>query len=181
MPYLTKNYNFTYKPIYMIRHPFAVVSSQLSYGAWDFEFRKYEIPNVPFNEIYKIHKDFLSSLKTKEEALTATWCISNQITLHNSNNNINWITMNYEELLINPKDSINRILNEWNIDYDINNIEFHKKSTTAISGSPISGKDQIKYWQKNLDKNQIARMKDVLIYFNLKEYSEKPEPLFIYK
>src|SRR5690606_852588 len=34
MPYLTSTYSFKYKPIFMVRHPFAVVASQMKHGGW---------------------------------------------------------------------------------------------------------------------------------------------------
>lgn len=34
LPWITKQYNLIHKPIYLVRHPFAVAQSQLKHGAW---------------------------------------------------------------------------------------------------------------------------------------------------
>lgn len=180
LPYLTNNYQFAYKPVYLIRHPFAVVSSQLKHGGWKHPYKGFGIPKTPFNQIYNQHKPFLASLKTKEEALTATWCITNQVPLNHKKNNIDWITINYETLLLRPEAVLKRVLFEWDIEYNLNNINFKKKSFTTRSGSPISGKEQLAYWKNNLTPEQIDRMEAVLQYFNIKAYTRNPEPQIVY-
>lgn len=180
LPYLTNKYDFIYKPIYLIRHPFAVVSSQLKHGGWNHLYGGFNIPNAPYNEIYKQHETFLTSLKTKEEALTATWCITNLVPLTHIKNNIDWITINYESLLVNPEAVLNRILTGWAINYDLSNINFNKKSFTTRSGSPVSGKAQLEYWKENLTIKQIDRMESVLQYFEVEAYTRSPEPQIIY-
>lgn len=180
LPYLTNNYKFAHKPVYLIRHPFAVVSSQLKHGGWKLPFQGFGIPKTPFNQIYKQHKPFLTSLKTKEEALTATWCITNLVPLNHEKNNIDWITINYETLLLHPEAVLNRILSEWDIKYNLNNINFKRKSFTTRSGSPISGKEQLAYWKNNLTPKQIDRMEAVLQYFKIKAYTRNPEPQIVY-
>lgn len=180
LPWLTNQFNFKYKPIYLIRHPFAVVSSQLKQGGWDCSFQGFQIPKTPYNEIYSKHSEYLKSLRHKEEALTATWCITNQIPLQNKRNNQCWLTLNYEELLLNPKKSLERILDEWEIDYNLEKLDFIKASKTTIKGSPIKGISQLEFWKHSLNKEQIARMNDVLNYFQINAYSIDTYPIKVY-
>lgn len=181
LPWITKYYNLKYKPLYLIRHPFAVVSSQLKQGGWSKNFDGYDIPKGPFNEFYTAHADFLKSIKTKEESLTATWCLCNQIPLNHPNNNKAWMTINYEDLILEPKKCLTRVLTEWGVDYDLDKIDFNKKSTTTTIGSPISGQKQIEYWTKELSPDQVARMNNVLEYFGIEAYSKKPQPEINYR
>lgn len=180
LPWLTNNFSFNYKPIYMIRHPFAVVSSQLKHGAWNYPVIKFNIPEIPYNQIYIKHEKYLKSLKTKEEMLTANWCITNQLPLNHLNNNINWLTINYEEILVNPHKSLQRILQEWKIQFDLDRIDFSKKSFTTKQGSPIQISKQLGYWKENLNNEQVDRMLKVLEYFNVKVYSKNLEPEIIF-
>jgi hypothetical protein len=62
VPWLTRVFDFKYEPIYLVRHPFAVVASQLSHPAWESKFDGYQIPDGPYNDLYLIHAHFLSNL-----------------------------------------------------------------------------------------------------------------------
>src|SRR5690606_23136702 len=177
MPYLTSTYSFKYKPIFMVRHPFAVVASQLKHGGWKNVTSHFVIPNTPYNEYYKQHEDFLNNLNTEVEVLMATWCITNQIPLSHSKNNINWITITYEELLIQPEITVERILKEWHISYDISKINFKQQSFTTVAGSPESSIERLYYWKNSFTPEQIDSMTHVLNYFRVELYDSNPEPL----
>lgn len=181
LPWLTKNYSFNYKPIYLIRHPFAVVNSQMLHGAWDYPFKGYIIPNTPHNYIYKKHKSFLESIKTKEEALVVDWCISNSIPLNHLSNNDKWLTINYEELVMNPEKTINRILTSWGVNYDLSSIDFTKNSKTTIEYNPVLGIKRLSNWQNQINNNKLDKMEEILDYFEIKCYSKNnpmPEKVF---
>ena len=165
----------------MIRHPFAVVASQLQHGGWDYEFSQFEIPHGPFNEAYTDHKTFLSSLQSKEEALTATWCLCNQVPLKHPGNNKDWITINYETLLQNPEDLLARILQRWNMDTTkVATLDFTRLSTTAIQDGPVTASTHIENWKKFFTGAQVERMVRVLDYFEIREYNADPYPKVVY-
>ena len=180
LPWIVNNYPLTYKPIYMLRHPFAVVSSQLLHGEWDYKFESFDIPRNTFNDQYVKHESFLMGIKTKEEELVAEWCITNQYLLNHEKNNDAWLTLNYEELVVNPKKSIRRVLKDWEVSYDIEQIPFTKQSRTTKSTSPSSAMDKIDNWKNLLDEDQIKRMTNVLEYFAIEAYDANPLPRIIY-
>jgi len=172
LPWLSRNYDFCFKPIYLIRHPFAVVNSQLKHGAWNGAFSKFTIPDTPYNAIYKEHEAFLSTITTKEEVLVAQWCLSNIVPLNHSGNNINWITINYEDLVLNPERNIKRVLFSWSLDFDPSLIDFQQNSSTTKDDSPESTIKRISIWQEQLTKSQIDKMSRVLDYFQIDVYSK---------
>ena len=176
LPWIIKNYSFKNKPIYMIRHPFAIANSQLNHGAWNFPYTKFNIPKTPYNENYKRHESFLKTLKTKEDALVANWCISNIDTLKHIENNKKWITIYYEDLVLNPEDTIDRIIKEWDLDYDLTLIDFEKNSKTTKNNTPSNKLKRLSAWQTSFKKDQIESMQNVLDYFNIDTYS-KNNPL----
>ena len=180
LPWMTRNFNFRYKPIYLIRHPFAVVSSQLKQGGWDYEFTGFVIPDSPFNKLYLEHSKFLKSLRTKEEALTALWCISNQVSLCSDRNNNSWITINYECLVDDTQATLERVFREWGMQIEVSKLNFAKASKTTVGSSPLSGSAQIEYWRKGLNSDQVKRMTDVLQYFHVSVYSSNPYPEIIF-
>ena len=149
----------------------------MRHEAWNYDFHDFEIPDTPFNEIYLRHSEYLKSLTHKEEQLTATWCISNQVPLKNKRNNQSWLTINYEEPLANPPKSMTRILDSWGInDYDFDKLNITNASKTTKAGSPIKGTAQIEFWKKNLNNDQVSRMSDVLNYFEIDTCSSSPYP-----
>ncbi|MEX2484638.1 MAG: sulfotransferase domain-containing protein [Brumimicrobium sp.] len=173
LPWFSNKYCFAFKPIYLIRHPFAVVNSQLKHGAWNGTSSKFDIPNTPYNDIYQKHNSFLSTITTTEEVLVAHWCLSNFVPLNHSENNKRWITINYEDLVLNPERNIKRILSSWSLDFDLSLIDFEQNSATTKRNSPESTIKRISSWQEQLTKSQIDKMSRVLDYFQIDVYSKK--------
>ena len=178
LPWLADQFKFTYPPVYLIRHPFAVIASQMKFGAWEQPIKNgFDIPATRYNEPYLKHKKYLSGLQYKEEHLAAHWCVSNLIPLTDEKNNIEWITVNYENLVLNPKQEIQRIFSRWNlpIPEQLFSAIDHPSSTT-IAGSPLKGIAQLSYWKERLQKQQIHRMLKVLEYFEVPFYGEDIMP-----
>ncbi|MCR8666373.1 sulfotransferase domain-containing protein [Aestuariibaculum sp. M13] len=182
LPWLCNNFQFNYKPIYLLRHPFAVVSSQLRHGAWNYDYSEFKLPNTPYNTIYKTHESYLKSLKTKEENLVAMWCISNMIPLSSPNNNKKWITLTYEDLVLNPEKSIKRILNAWDVKYNLNSINFKQNSFTTKADSPLETTKRLSHWKTHLSPEQLQNMGKVLEYFKITLYtSSNPLPEYSFE
>ena len=176
LPWLTDNFQFKAKPIYLIRHPFAVVNSQLKHGAWDYAFDGFHFPDTPYNDNYLEHKTFLETIKHKEEALVAEWCISNKIPLNHPKNNKSWITLNYEQFVMSPKETIEKILSIWELEHDLSKINFRKDSLTTKRDTPKSIEKRLSQWQNTLSATQLKNMERVLDYFEVDVYS-KHNPL----
>lgn len=173
LPWLSKNFDFKFQPIYLVRHPFAVVSSQLKHGAWNYAFKGFEIPNTPFNSNYLKHQTFLKTLTTKEEALVASWCISNLESLNHRDNNTRWITITYEDLVISPEKQIARILERWNIETNLSELKLRKNSVTTRPDSPGNVLKRRSNWQKHFSYNQISAMGRILDYFEVDLYTKE--------
>lgn len=112
LKWIVNQYNFRYKPIHLVRHPVAVVASQLKQSGWNYNYQKFFIPNMPFNDKYQKHAIFLNSLDSKEEALIANWCITNKSVLEGGEK---WMTIFYENLILDPFKVTNLIFFEWGI------------------------------------------------------------------
>ena len=152
----------------MIRHPFAVAASQLNHEAWGYDFQPFEIPSSPFNDFYKPHESFLKSLKTKEEQLTALWCMTNNVVLHHPQNDQSWISINYEDLILNPQSSFQKIFNIWNL--EIPPMLYKKMqlpSSTTVGKKQIQAERLLADWQQKLSKTQIDRLQNVLDHFGI--------------
>jgi hypothetical protein len=179
LPYLVSEFNFKYKPIHLVRHPFAVVASQIRYGSWKGK-NKFDIPKHQFSDIYIAHSHFLNSLDTTEECLTAWWCLTNNVSFNSPRNNIDWITVNYETLVTNPQLTIKRIFDSWNLEFDISKIDFNKPSFTTRDGSFVGSQLQLSNWKSYLNESKVDKMLKVLNYFDVKEYDQNIEPLIVF-
>ena len=176
LPYLTRQFNFLHRPVFLVRHPFAVVASQMKHGAWEKGPTSFHIPEIPFNDVFVNHRDFLSTLNTVEEVLAATWCFHNGYTLKHQRNNRDWITVTYESMLLEPEKIIRRILDNWDIDIDVSELELRRKSTTTRSDSPDDIRSQLSHWKNSLDEDTRKRILRVMEYFEIRLYDGTEMP-----
>lgn len=173
LPWLVNQYSFKYKPIYLVRHPFAVVCSQLRQGGWNSTFSRFQIPKIPYNEVYREHYKFMSSLETKEELLTAMWCLTNKIPLE-SKVKLKYLTIHYEDLVQSPQQTVKTIFSSWAMPIPEGiDLKYRQASSTTVSGSDVTQvKKQLELWRHRFDGTQIRKMSKVLKYFEIKVYNE---------
>jgi len=175
LPWLTHNFEFK-KTIHLLRHPCAVVASQLRFGAWnDVEafFTDEELAPDGFIENYY---DIIKSINNIEEKLTAIWCLDNIIPL-TQNTRQKWVSVTYENMLLHPEKSFERMGLEFT--EAIKN-KFYKPSTTTKSGSPINQKEdslkQLSYWKNSLSESQINVILGTLKKFKIEVYNKEIYP-----
>ena len=177
LPWFVKQFRFKYKPVYMVRHPFAVVQSQLNQGGWDSPFKKFEIPKSPFVQFEEEHYDFLFSLNSKPELLTAVWCISNKQTIDNDRNGKDWIFLTYEDLFLRPEEMVKHIFDVWGLEVPVS-INYSKVSATSKGTDTKNKLAQLSKWQEAFTSDDIQRMSKVLEHFEIKLYSDTILPNF---
>ncbi len=165
----------------MLRHPFAVAASQMKEGSWDAEYSGYEVPDIPFNDIFKRHEPFLSSIETKAEKIVADWCINNKIVLEHKRHNMDWITIFYENLLLNPEKELKRIFDRWSLSLPDEVFEnLRDASSTTQQATFQKGLDaQLSKWKRYFDQTDVDRMIRVLNYFEIDVYTDDllPRPM----
>lgn len=173
IPWLTKTFKFEYDPVYLVRHPFSVAASQLKHGAWDGTSRNFEIPEGRFCELYHQHADYLSTLGTDYEVRVATWCLTNLIPLRSERNNKSWITVHYEDLLVDSGKETRRIFDRWGLPVPRRAAErLRKPSATAKELTFLEGVEaQLSKWRTTFTQAEIKRMSQVLDYFEIECYT----------
>lgn len=174
LPWLTNQFRFDYKPIYMVRHPFSVVASQVLQGGWE-SVPSYKLPNSKFTDFENSHLDFLSSLKTREEILVAQWCISNKQSLENARNGKDWIFITYEDLYMNTEEVISSIFRQWKL--ELPNLNLNLKSATALNELPKQKELQLGKWKEQFESKVIDEMMAVVDYFGIHIYSDRVLPI----
>lgn len=103
LPWFIKSIQPQKKPVFIVRNPLSVVSSQMNLG-WNNAPNKFDIPIAKYaNEFYQPYLEILGKINSTEEYLTAKWCLENGYLLKHEQNNILWITCIYENLKNNPE------------------------------------------------------------------------------
>jgi hypothetical protein len=174
LPWLTNQFAFRHKPIHLVRHPFAVVSSQLRHGSWDDEYTGFDLSDDPYSEPYRKHRPFLDTISSQEEKLTALWCLTNLIPLRHPDRDARWITIHYEHL----REQLSRLFEQWKMDMPSGmENEMRAPSTTTKRGDSVrDSKKQLHHWQSKLDDEQLDRMRRVLSYFEVEYYGDEALP-----
>lgn len=182
LPWFVKHFK-TRTPILLLRHPCAVVASQLNYKGKPEQFlHDYFRENFythRFSEYLRPYDDILQRLETMEEKLAATWCLSHITPLHHHKNNIDWITVYYEELLAHPKEEIQRVFQR--VDTPLSSTllnEISSPSFTSVNQrKKINVDEQLGKWKTQLTEKQVNSILDVLKKFNITCYNDHLMPI----
>ena len=174
--------NFDVNPILLLRHPCAVVSSQIKHDYWKSVEKGplvYDIPDFPYNEYYLQYKDVIKHIRTFEEHLAASRAYTMVYTVLNPNNDKKWITLAYESLYNDFDTEIQRVFRRLNI--DIPDKLYERKSKASImtmqhSIDYIHSGNQLYGWKNHLSGTQIRNILKIVNEFGITFYDESVEP-----
>jgi len=201
LPWISENFKYR-AIIFIIRHPCAVVLSQLRTG-----FCGYTHPGQPdrnyfpkkeeiLNEACKIkfiNKDLLKKIQnisSVEEILAVLWCLDNLIPLYYLKNNkpSKWIFTTYEQLSTDGLKEIHRICDIIQEKKGLKNMLKHLEVpsiTTFMKKSSNVTKNnlQISKWKRDLSEKQIEKILNIVNWFNLDlyNYDSLPDDNFLEK
>lgn len=175
--------HFAVTPILLVRHPCAVVSSQIQHHGWkDMKQGKqmsYNIPEFRYNDAYLLYEDVLNTVRTQEETLAATWCLTMVNSLKNKANDIKWITLAYENLYSNFEYEIDRVFGRLGIGIPPGVYEYNRKpsvSTLEYSNEYVRSGKQLNSWKDRLTNKQQNNIMGIVNAFGIDHYSHDPEP-----
>ncbi len=176
LPWLVNNYDI--KPILLVRHPCAVISSQLNYGAWDWHKKNYQYNyNMPiFKEFYEPYIDTLNNITCIEEKLAAEWALTMITPIKSIHNDLKWVTISYEDMVLNPEKVLQKIKDRYNLHWDNTQIKniVNKPSFTTNSNSKNSNK--LTTWKDDLSPYQTDKILNFVNKLGIDFYSENIEP-----
>ena len=167
LPWMCRTFNVP-PPILLIRHPCAVVASQLN-CAW-MNTERPEAP--PFLDDYPSFRSALSRTEGVEENLAARWALDQlPALLHQPPNP--WFIVTYEDLVLHPSSTLGEIFKMWGLDVDIEEaIKGLAKPSRVVGRLGISGTGG---WRDQLSREQISRILGVVNAFGLTFYDEGEE------
>jgi hypothetical protein len=179
MHWILKNFNVS--AIALLRHPCAVIASQLELPAIN-KIKQSSpgiFPDFPFNDIYLQHLDYLATLKTREQLLAFLWSLQVKEVFYHPSKGKRYLPLAYENLLLHYEEEITRLF-KW-IDKDIPAGVWNRKmmpsSSTSDSARSYIGKNsQLNKWQSKLKKGQISDILEVVKTMGIDFYDQNPEP-----
>jgi hypothetical protein len=174
---------FDVLPVLLVRHPCAVVSSQMRHHGWkDVKRGKkmhYNIPGFRYNEVYRLYEDVLNTVRAPEEALAATWCLTMVSSLKNRSNDIKWITLAYENLYTNFDYEIDRVFGRLGLEVPPEAYACNRKlsvSSLSYAEEYVASGRQLHSWKDKLSKKQQHNIMGIVRAFGIDHYSNDPEP-----
>ena len=176
MPWLTNEFNFS--SIFLIRHPGAVIASQLKHGSWhhinNSKSYPFILPEFRNSNYFYKYKDILSKIRTPEENLAAMWAISTMHIVNHPRHNLSWKTVSYEHLYHQPKETLESLFDWIGIPIPsiiMDTIQVPSKTTIPSSLESLQSKSQIEKWRESLSNDQILRIANILNESGVDYYS----------
>lgn len=171
--WLTKLPNIR-KPVLVMRHPCAIISSELAKG-WGPTTTKV-LGNAYFELIPEI-KEKCKNLSKPEEIAAIGWCMRYHAPLHQANPD-DYILVTYEALVRNGEHELSRIYEGWGTALDKSLVEKLDKPSDTSTGNSfiVQGKDPLAGWKSKLTEEQISNVLKVLDIFGMDFYSADLEP-----
>jgi hypothetical protein len=95
------------------------------------------------------------------------------VPLRNVRNNQSWITVYYEDLTLHPEQELKKIFDRWGLPLPSAALSRATlpSATTREATFQQGVYKQLSKWKQFFDKTQIERMKAVLQYFEVTEYT----------
>jgi len=168
------------KTVMLLRHPCAVVASQLSHGSWKGVNK--ENPSVK-RDVEKVLEDYpdwrpiWNEISTQEEVLAFIWGMRTHVPLRQPDR-AEWCITTYESLVRDRTDELKRIfeyLERPMVDQVTNKLD-SPSSTTQSDSNVAEGRDPLKTWKHRLDREQVRRVLTVTRQMGIEFYTEELTP-----
>lgn len=161
-------------PALVIRHPCAIVSSQLNKG-WT-PSRTRLLSNSYFDDYPEI-REKCSHLRAPEEINALAWCLRFHAPL-SIPKPYPYILICYEKMVRNGAQELEKLFDAWKLELtdDIKRQMNKPSDTVTMSSQIISGKDPLAGWKTKLSQQQVDNILAVLAIFDMDFYSEELEP-----
>lgn len=161
-------------PVLLVRHPCAVVASQLRYGVWG-EADPTQLRSVL--AAYPQYEDYLRSLRSPEERLAAQWALDN-LALTMPREQRSWTTVSFEQLVCRGRLELHRLLPSFGFDnvepairrLSVISSSALPRSTVATRPNPLDG------WRVSLARDEVREVLKVVEHFGIDVYSDALEP-----
>jgi hypothetical protein len=161
-------------PLVIIRHPCAVVASQLRMGAWGHVSAPAECPE--FFDMYPQFIPIRDGVKHLDEILAVQWCMEYFVILKEPAPHP-WLLVAYEDLVSDSEGCFSSLFGHFKKNMPPAGYAFiHKDSSTTVRDGFSSHDGRLTSWKKYLEKEQIKRILKVTEAFGIDMYTDEIGP-----
>ncbi|MGD1889720.1 MAG: hypothetical protein ACFB15_03830 [Cyclobacteriaceae bacterium] len=176
LPWIVENFNVA--AICLIRHPCAVIASQLNVkGAFDHIIAcpKFDFPAFFNVEYFSQFDPILRNISSPEGILAAIWSMTVKHVVEHPANNLKWHTLKYEDLLRDPAVELNKIVTrypefEWSGATVDANIPSQSTLDPKLESYLLNNSQETK-WKSQLTIKQIDNIFEVVDSFGVIIYN----------
>ena len=165
--------------VLLLRHPCAVVASQLQIGwNWHADMETFLVQGPLMEDHLEPYRDALREAGSAFDRLLLVWCIENLVPLRQLRAGQAHVVF-YEHLRADPRDEIERLFAYLGRPFDPRVLRaLGRPSAVSRKDSPVAtGGDPVAAWQKELTDQQVARAMELMTRFGLDHvYGEEPGP-----
>lgn len=165
---------FPTKAVWLLRHPCAVVASQLRAGGWSWHEDK-EVISIPdrLMKEYPHMQKVYDSLSSSEENLAFIWAMHNFLPFKKGGD---FTTTTYEKIVSDRESEVDRLFAALN--HPTPDAAIKQLSQESASGSSFEfeRKDLLTDWKQRLSDSQIERILNVVHRMGVTCYTEAPHP-----
>jgi len=170
LPWICYNFRIP-TPILLIRHPCAVIASQLKTSDWN-QTKKPPLPDY-VKDLPGLYETYLQA-NCVEEYLAISWSLD-QLTPLMYREQFPYIIITYEELFTDSHRALTKIANTWKVELPLEKaLATINKPSSVVYESGISG---IEGWKNQLSSDQIMLIMKIVHGFGLHFYNDETLPL----
>jgi len=172
------NKSFPIKPVLLIRHPCAVVASQISHEGWNWskDKKNLTVPDGLFKDFPHLQEVY-KGIEHKEEVLAFEWAMQNLIPLRQGKN---FVVTTYERLVENGNKEVMRILS--GISEKVSKEKIRQLNEPSSSSSSFEDKkynrkeNLLTDWKRRLSYRQAKRILTVVHNVGINFYTQDIYP-----
>jgi len=177
--------NFNAKIVYVVRHPGAVVASQIaaskakSGAVWDFNGSTKQSILSRYKQDKQLRKDYLdkyyeifSEKLPPVAGYTLLWCIENILPVYNQQKKKRYVFF-YEDIVKNPEKEFGRMVKVLGLERKPDSAIIVRPSLQASMEmkNEAFGDKLLTRWMKKMSKQQLGEIDNILNFFNVKIYN----------
>ena len=177
--------NFNAKIVYVVRHPGAVVASQIaasnakSGAVWDFNGSTKQSILSQYKQDEQLRKDYLdkyyeifSEKLSPVAGHTLIWCIENILPVYNQQKKKRYVFF-YEDIVKDPEKEFGRMVKVLGLERKPDNSIVIRPSQQASQEMRNRSfeENQLTRWMKSFNQQQLGEIDNILKFFNIKIYN----------
>lgn len=174
LPWITARFEFSHRPIMLLRHPVPTVLSQMkAFPHDDHHAARWSAPDQLNNEAFVAEEEYLNTLPPGLVRHVGVWCVRNLGTLRHARHGTSWMVVHYEDLVLSPDAHVKRIAQEWQLDEAAILAGGTRQRSTTDFGNDLRSDpaEQVGKWLKNMDPRTLADVQAVLDHYDVRFYT----------